>query len=473
MHVLFATAELAPVAVVGGLAFASAGLVSELRRQGLEVEVALPDYGGVPLEDQELVDLAVPGWAGPARARRGTHAQAGRLALVDVPGIARPHPYLRADGQGWPDNDRRFLAFSRAVAALVVELAPDLLHLNDWHTSAALAALQDPPPSVLSIHNLAYQGACGPEWLGRLGPRSGAYARDGGCNPLAGGIALAEAIVAVSPTYADEIQRPESGCGLDRLLRERSDVLFGIRNGIDTTVWDPATDPHLDQHYDAGRLEAKRRLRTALRAELGLPDGPAPLVVMVTRLTHQKGIDLVLPLVPDLERLPAQLAVLGAGEAGLARDLAEAAATRPETVSFVEGYREGLGHRLFGGGDLLLMPSRFEPCGLTQMQAMRYGTIPVVTDVGGLRDTVLDADALRRAGTGFVAKTVETSAVLAALQRAVRGWSSIRRRRAVQRRGMSSDWSWREPATRHVEMYQAVRLRHGRAQGARRRARRG
>jgi starch synthase len=422
------------------------------------VEVVLPDYGGVPLESESLVDLGVPGWAGPARARRGTHPQAGQVTLVDAPELARPHPYLQPDGHAWPDNERRFLAFSRAVAALVVELSPDVLHLNDWHTSAVLAALRDPPPSVLSIHNLAYQGTCEGEWLERLGPRSGAFAWNGDCNPLAGAIALADAIVAVSPTYAAEIQRPESGCGLDRLLRERSDALVGIRNGIDTAVWDPATDPHLGEHYDAGRLETKQRLRAALRAELGLPDGRAPLVIMVTRLTHQKGIDLVPPLVPDLERLPAQLAVLGAGEVDLARGLAEAAADRPETMVFVEGYDEGLGHRLFGAGDLLLMPSRFEPCGLTQMQAMRYGTIPVVTDVGGLHDTVRDADAVRRAGTGFVADAAEASAVRAALERAVRGWASIRRRRALQRRGMSADWSWREPAARHVELYRRVGL---------------
>ena len=245
MRVLFATAELAPVAAVGGLASAAAGLVHELRDQGVEVLVALPDYGDAQLASDESFDLAVPAWAAPATVRVGHHPIAGELHLVSVPGMARPHPYLQPDGSGWPDNEPRFLAFSAAVAALWRAVGADVLHLNDWHTAAVLGAFDVGPPSVVSIHNLAYQGVAGGAWLGVLGPRAGAYEWFGGCNPLKGGLMLADAIVAVSPSYAREILEPANGFGLDGVLRERAGALHGIRNGIDARVWNPATDPEL------------------------------------------------------------------------------------------------------------------------------------------------------------------------------------------------------------------------------------
>jgi len=455
MRILFATAELAPVAVVGGLASASAGLVAELRRQGMDVDVVMPDYGGTALDDETEQSLDVPDWAGPARVRRGVHATAGPLSLVELPGLARPHPYLQPDGTGWPDNDHRFLAFAQAVAALCRLERPDVLHLNDWHTAAALAALETAPPTVLSIHNLAYQGTCDPAWLFRLGSRAALYARPEGCNPLAGGIALADAVVAVSPTYAREIVEPEHGFGLDGLLTERRDVLVGIRNGIDIDLWNPATDAHLPVAFGPGDLGMRASIRAAVHEELELPDDGRSLAVMVTRLTWQKGVDLVLPLVPYLDGLRLQLAVLGAGETWLADELRQAAAGRPEAVAFVEGYHEGLGRRLLAGADLFLMPSRFEPCGLTQMQAMRYGAIPVVTPVGGLCDTVVDADA-HRGGTGFVARAADSLSVLDALHRALRGIERKGPRQKLQRRGMKADWSWREPAARHVELYRSL-----------------
>jgi starch synthase len=452
MRVLFAAAELTPVAAVGGLAQAAAGIVHELRRQGVEVDVVLPDYGDAELSGEEVRPLDVPGWAAPARARRGVHADAGRLHLVSVPGMARPHPYLQADGTGWSDNDARFFAFSAAVAALREVLAPDVLHLNDWHT-AAVAALDPTPPTVLSIHNLAYQGAADASWLERLGP---APAWDGACNPLAGGIRLADRIVVVSPTYREEILRPELGCGLDGLLRTRTEVLHGIRNGIDTDVWNPLRDPFLPVPFGPDDLGPKRAARDVLRARLGLPVRKGPLVVSVTRLTPQKGIDLLLPILSRLEELPVQLAILGTGDAALAAELRAAAAARPATLAFVDAYDEALAHLLFAGGDLLVMPSRFEPCGLTQMQAMRYGTLPVVTDVGGLHDTVVDLEAHPSTGTGWKASSAGTEALLEALTRAARGWREQHARVAAQRRAMTADWSWREPAARHVELYRSL-----------------
>lgn len=456
MHVLFATAELTPLATVGGLAAAAAGLVAELRAQGVTVTVALPDYGDVLLEAERPLELDVPAWAAPASARIGQHPVVGEVHLLDVPGIARPHPYLAGDGNGWIDNDARFLAFSQAVAALWRVAGADVLHLNDWHSAAALAALEPGPASVLSIHNLAYQGATGGSWLERLGPRWWAFEWHGGCNPLSGGIALADAVVAVSPTYAREILQPPLGCGLDEPLRWRDDALVGIRNGIDTRVWDPATDIALAERFDAGDLSGKVLSRVALLDELGLPQGPQPLVVLVTRLVEQKGTDLLPDLVPYLAGIGARLAILGSGDVATAAALREAARSHPDRLAFVEGYDDGLSHRLFGGGDLLLMPSRFEPCGLSQMQAMRYGTLPVATDIGGLHDTIVDADRDPAAGTGWLAHEASVTAVVDALHRAVRGWGDTRLRAAMQRRGMTVDWSWREPALVHRALYERV-----------------
>ena len=455
MRVVFATAELSPVATVGGLAAAAAGLVAELRRLGVEVDLVMPDYGDITLVDETTMRLDVPGWVGAARVRAGRHPVAGRLHLVAVPGMARSHPYLQADGQGWPDNDRRFFRFARAVAALVEHDPPDVLHLNDWHTGAVLAALDDPPPNVLSIHNLAYQGTTDASWLELIGPRASHYEWWGGTNPLSGAIALADRIVAVSPHHATEIVTPEGGFGLDEALRQRADDLVGILNGIDTGVWDPAADPLIAAPFTASSLEARSTNRAALRERVGFPDDGVVLGVVVTRLTHQKGIDLLVPLIPLLAQIPMRLAILGSGDAGLAAHLHALAADHSDSLAFVEGYDETLSHQMFAGGDLYLMPSRFEPCGLTQMQAMRYGAIPVVTAVGGLVDTVADAD-LHRGGTGFVAGRTSSEDLLAALFRAERRMRDKRRRVAIQKRIMAIDWSWSEPAREYVALYRAL-----------------
>ena len=459
MRVLYATAELHPVVTVGGLAAAAAGLTAELRRQGVEVEVALPYYGGIALDGEASVELEVPAWAAPAHARVGSHPAAGPLMLVSVPGITRPDPYVDEHGEGWPDNDRRFFAFAAAVAALARLRGPDVLHVNDWHAATALAAFESPPSSVLSIHNLAYQGQAARRWVKRLGPRGRAYRRSKTCNPLAGAIVLADATVVVSPTYREEVLQPEGGCGLDDLLRSRGQALVGIRNGIDTTLWDPAADPHLPLRFDATDLTGKDVCRAAALAHVGLPDGDGPLAVVVSRLTEQKGIDLLLPLVPELHALGLRLAVLGAGQAALTEELRAAAERHPLQLAFVEGYHEALAHLLIAGADLLLMPSRSEPCGLTQMQAMRYGTLPVVTDVGGLHDTVSDLDEAPARGTGWRSAAATSDAVADAVQRAVTGWRNADVRRAAQQRGMRADWSWREPASRHVALYRAVAAR--------------
>lgn len=456
LSVLFATAEFAPIARVGGLAAAAAGLVSALRADGLDVEVVLPDYSGTALTNEQPIDLDVPEWAAPAVARRGMLEGVGPITLIHVPGIERSHPYLQPDGTGWHDNDERFMRFSAAVAALCSYARPDVLHLNDWHTAATLGFLYPRPATVLTVHTLGYQGRCDPGWVFALPHFREAFVQHGDVNPLAGGLRLADAIIAVSPTYAHEITTAAGGFGLDDVLRDRGAALVGIRNGIDDVAWNPAIDPYLERTYDIDDVSGKAVEQVSIRAEFGLAATTGPLLVMVTRLVEQKGVDLVLDLVGDLESLDAQLIVLGDGDTVLVDALSAAAEQHPDRVVFRQGYDERLAHRLTAAGDLLLMPSRFEPCGLAQMQAMRYGTLPVVTDVGGLHDTVIDIDAHPEGGSGLVSSTVDVEGLRDAVRRGAAVVADDGRRTAAMRAGMTADWSWRKPAQEHVELYRRV-----------------
>jgi starch synthase len=455
MRLLVAAAELAPVARVGGLAEAVGGLVGELRSSGVAVDVALPDYGNVTLEEEEVIELSVPNWAGPAQVRSGAHPEAGRLSLIGTPLTARPHPYVDSSGETWPDNDVRFMAFSAGVAALADRSRPDVLHLNDWHTAAATAFLKRRVSTVLTIHTLGYQGVMGAEWLSRIPGEMEPFRWFGGVNPLAGGIQLADLVTTVSPNYAQEIRRADQGMGLDRLLRSRGDSLVGIRNGIDVAEWNPAGDGLIAANYEANDLSGREICRAALVDEVGWEDPKEPIIGVVSRLFHQKGIDILLEASEFLAELPGRLIVLGSGEQDLAAALADAASARPERIWFYDGYDVSLAHRIFAGADLFAMPSRFEPCGLAQMQAMAYGAIPIVTPVGGLVDTVRDADE-HKDGTGIVARGLTSADLIDALHRGIRALRPARRRRAIQRRGMTSDWSWKTPAAHYLSLYEGL-----------------
>lgn len=457
MKVLFATAELTPLARVGGLAEAAAGLVRALRADGTEVHVVIPDYGDVELEGQETTTVDVAPWIGPVTLRSGRHATAGDITLVGTPVTSRPHPYVDARGEGWPDNDERFFGFSAVVAWLAGRTRPDVVHLNDWHTAAATAFLKAPrPPVVLTIHTLGYQGVTTDRWLDRLGPEADRFRWFGGTNPMAGAISLADRVIAVSPNYAAEILTEAHGMGLHEHLLALGDRLVGIRNGIDVATWNPATDPHLAEKFSSDEREGRQACQAALRREAGWSDVEVPIIAVVSRLVEQKGIDLLLDAARFLPTMPARLAVLGAGEEDLAAGLTRLADDQPGRVWFHDGYDEPLAHRLFAGSDLFAMPSRFEPCGLAQMQAMAYGSLPVVTDVGGLHDTVIDGDRDRSHGTGFVATAPDAPSLVDALHRGLRAVRHSGRRTALQTRAMSHDWSWRGPAQRHIEVYRDV-----------------
>lgn len=456
MRVLFATAELAPIVKVGGLGEASCGLVRALRAAGHEVDVVIPDYG--PSESERCSGtshhVAVPAWAAPASVRSFEVDGFGPVHAVSVPGMARHHPYVHAGtGQGWADNDRRFFAFSAAVASLVALWAPEVVHVNDWHTAAALAFLDEEQPTVFTIHNLAHQGWAHQGWLEVFGERATAFHHDGDCNPMAGAIRLADRVVAVSPNYALEIQRPEHGEGLDPLLAARSATVVGIRNGIDTGRWNPATDVLLPANYSAKELHGREVCNKELRRLTGFDVDDQPVIGVVARLVEQKGIDVAVGCAPLLGAMPARLVLVGDGDPAL-RALAEQAAEQFADRFYVAPYSDALAHLVVAGSDVMLVPSRFEPCGLTQMESMSYGTVPVVTGVGGLRDTVVDADAHPSRGNGFVADVVDPMHLVDALHRALRASRNKRRWQAIQRRGMTADWSWDLPAADHLSLYE-------------------
>ncbi|MDH3295674.1 MAG: glycogen synthase [Acidimicrobiia bacterium] len=463
LTVLFATAEFGPWVKVGGLGEASTGLVSSLQAMGAEVVVVLPDYGGIELADETRFSLPnLPWWCPEIRARRGRVGDDLDVVLLAFPNSRRPHPYVNpATGTAWPDASDFFFTFSAGVAALAALEGSDLVHLNDWHTATALAHLPNESATVLTVHNLAYQGVDGVRWLRLCGDRSSPFVHNGDFNPLAGGIRLADRVVLVSESYRKEAVQETGGFGLHQLLADRGTDLSGIRNGIDLGLWNPADDPHLPVNYRHDDLSGKEICRKELLRLAGLEAGRGPVIGMVARLVEQKGVDLALDIVPFLRSVSARMVLIGSGCPSLAAQAVAVAERYPDHfVAWCE-YDDDLAHLVVAGSDLLLMPSRFEPCGLTQLQAMTCGTIPVVTAVGGLCDTVIDTDSNPRRGTGFVARKPDALAILDALHRACRGWGNPRRRAAVQRRGMTADWSWSKPARRYLKLYRSLAAETG------------
>jgi len=446
MRILFVTPEYAPFAKAGGLGDVSAALPAALRAQGTDVWVLLPGYPGVLKETADGREIA--------RFSELGHdcrlLQKNFLLVVDCPALYRREgdPYQDPGGQDWPDNALRFGFLCKIAARLAPQY--DVVHCNDWPT-ALTPALTD-APSLLTIHNLAFQGNFSREWVARLGLPEALFTMDqaefhGQLSFLKAGLTQARALTTVSPTYAREIQSAEFGCGLDGLLRHRNGALSGVLNGIDVETWDPATDALLAQRYDASSLEKKAANKAALRRRLNLEASDEPLIGFVGRLTQQKGADLIAAAMPELAALPAQLAMLGRGERAIEGALTAAAARHPGRVALAVGFDEELAHLIEAGADVFLMPSRFEPCGLNQMYSQRYGTPPVARATGGLADTVIDGE------TGFLFERAEASALVAAVRRALAAWREPARWREIQRAGMRRDFSWAAAARRYADLY--------------------
>ena len=476
MKVLFATSEIAPWVKTGGLGDVAGALPAALRALGHDVRVLVPAYPALLQAFPGAEEIARPHWLGgllPTPGLRQATAPDGTpLLLLDYrPYYERPgNPYLGPEGRDWLDNHLRFGLLSRVAAWLGSEASsldwvPEVIHCNDWQTALAPAYLaygaERPARSLVTVHNLAFQGLFDHAALFELGLPDAAWSMHGvefygHLSFLKAGLQHADAINTVSPTYAREIQTDAEGMGMAGLLRHRAANLSGILNGIDTRDWDPAHDRHLVKHYGPRRLEDKAANKAALQAEMGLEvHADRPLLAVVSRLTEQKGLDLLLDVAARALDLPAQIAVLGSGSHALEHGWSDFARRHPGRCAVRIGFDEGFAHRIEAGADIFVMPSRFEPCGLNQMYSLRYGTPPVVRATGGLADTVVDAADEKR-GNGFVFGPANATALFAALKRAAAAWHDPALWRRLQKHGMGRDSSWAEAAGHYAALYEKI-----------------
>jgi starch synthase len=478
LRCLHVAAEIYPLLKTGGLADVSAALPPALQARGLDVRMLLP---GLPpildgvVEQRLVCELGNAFGAGRVSLRRGTLRDSGLLAyVIDAPFLYdRPgNPYQAPDGSGWSDNHLRFgllgwIAAQIAAGGLDRDWRPQLVHAHDWHAALAPVHLAMRPgpraATVFTIHNLAYQGLFDATCFGAIGlPEAmfapGALEFHGRVSFMKGALVYADRITTVSPTYAREICEAEQGCGLDGVIRQRGTALSGILNGVDYAIWDPAHDPLTAAPYQSADLAGKAACKAALQGEFGLAAQPsAPLFGVVSRLTEQKGLDLVLGGLQALVQAGAQLVVLGSGEPWLEQAFSQAAQSHPEQVAVHLGYDEALAHRIMAGADLIVVPSRFEPCGLTQLYGLRYGALPLVRSAGGLADTVRDARGDNdQEATGFVFRQVAVAAYVEALERACSAYRSRPRWSALQANAMAARFSWDEAAARYEDLYREL-----------------
>lgn len=476
LQILFVVSEAAPLAKTGGLADVAGALPKALAALGLRTRILMPAYPGLTaaLDKPELL------WSGAllgVEARiLGGKAKGLDLLLLDAPSLfdRQGGLYGGPDGRDWPDNALRFGALSKAGAevgfgALADGWRPDVVHAHDWQAALTLAYLdydgRPRPATAISLHNVAFQGVFDRELLGPLQlPQSRFTPEDleyyGRLSFLKAGIVHADAVMTVSSAYARELTTPEFGMGLEGLIRSRESDLFGILNGVDLEDWNPEADPRLPEAYSARKLKGKAASTKALCAELGLePKTGGPLFVMVSRLTWQKGLDLLLGAMPRLLDRGGRLALLGSGESEMERAFRDLAERHPGRVAARIGYDEDLSHRLFGGGEAVLAPSRFEPCGLTQLYGLRYGALPVVARTGGLSDTVIDAnDAGLRAGvaTGFLHAPNSAEALALAIGRACDLYAQPELWTQTVKRAMGHPVGWSESAALYAAHYRRL-----------------
>jgi starch synthase len=474
MKVLGVASEVFPLVKTGGLADVAGALPVALAKAGVATRTLLPGYPQVlsKLASAEPVHVFPDLFGGSARLLAANHAGLD-LLIIDAPHLYdRPgNIYVDADGFDWPDNAQRFAALSWVGAWIgkghFAGFQPDVVHAHDWQAGLTPAYLKfwDGPGarSVITIHNIAFQGHFGLEVFSSLDLPPAAFSFDGveyfgGVGYLKGGLALADAITTVSPTYAQEITTPAFGMGLDGLIRHRASVLSGIVNGIDTDVWNPQTDSLLPGTFSATSLEGRAACRAALEARLGLT-GDGIILTVISRLTWQKGLDVLADCLDEVVAMGARIAVLGSGERAIEDRFVIARERHPGRVGVQLGYDEALAHLIQAGGDAILVPSRFEPCGLTQLCALRYGSVPVVSRVGGLNDTIVDAnDAALAAGvaTGIQFGAVDRDALLQAVRRTMLLYSDADTWTRMQTNGLKADVSWSRSAQRYAQLYSSL-----------------
>ena len=477
MKILLVASEVTPFAKTGGLADVAGSLPRALRQFGHDVRIILPCYQTVEerftlRKGRKSVEVAIGGVKYKGMLRQTS------LDGVPVYFIENRELFQRAGLYGtsagdYPDNAERFGFFCRAVLSMLrrLDFRPDILHLNDWQTGLIPVLLRnelkDDPfyagmGSLLTIHNLGYQGLFPAEKLTALGLPSALFTPEGleyygKLSFLKGGIVFADMLNTVSETYCREIQTPEFGLGFDGILHQRSKDLFGILNGLDPRIWDPALDSHLAKTFTASDIKGKGSNKKALQKELGLDqEATTPLVAMVTRLDPQKGLDLVEDAWEELMRRPLQFVLLGTGENGLMQRFATLRERFPGRVSITLDFDEALSRRIYAGSDMFLMPSRYEPCGLGQLIALRYGSVPVVRQTGGLADTIIDPAENIRLANGYTFAEATPQALMGALDRALEHFADRRSWLKLVKRGMNQDFSWTRSAQAYLEHYRQI-----------------
>ena len=473
LKVLFACSELTPLIKTGGLADVCGSLPHAMSKSGDDVRIVLPGYHSIlqKIPDPTFISLLELPLGTVTLCR--TELNDAQILLVNHETFSNRagNPYMSDSDRPWPDNAFRFALFSQAVCHIAqnltqLEWQPDIVHCHDWQTGLvpALLSLTDTRPATLfTIHNLAYQGNIMLDAYKQLELPETLYVKDGlefwgQASFLKGGLAYADRINTVSPTYAAEITGTAFGCGMEGLLQYRSHKLSGILNGIDTELWNPVTDRHIAKNYSADTLEHKIENKRALQRKLQLPiDDDTIIFGVISRLAVQKGIDLIVEAFEQLndsqdQLVQFQLIILGAGESELQNQLLKLAKSHPDRISVTIGFDEPLSHMIEAGSDVFLMPSRYEPCGLNQMYSHRYGTLPLVNCVGGLADTVVDAKD-KKNGNGFTIDTANTEQLLHGLTRIIEVFKDKDTWQRLQRRAMQTNYSWTESAAQYRSLY--------------------
>jgi len=476
LKIAFAAAEAAPFVKTGGLADVAGSLPKGLAAQGCEVVTIIPLYGSINRDELATTDLEF-------RVSVGNHSYMVTVFIGNFDEstpvyfihneelFARPNPYGDQNGD-YPDNDKRFIFFNLAVLELLrrLKFKADIIHVNDWHLGLVPVLLKNLPKkdflsgtrSVLSLHNLAYQGLFPAESFSLTGLPEKLFSADGvemhgRLTLLKSGILFADGLVAVSPTYAKEILAPELGFGLEKVLQKRKKNLIGILNGIDTDEWNPKTDIYLPYDYDSADLSGKSKCRGELLKLAGLKDKDGrPVVAIVSRLIEQKGFDLVVQAAEEMMKLDIYLAVLGTGQKKYEDFFKNLMTRHPDRVFVHIGYDNKLAHLMEAGSDMFLMPSLFEPCGLNQMFSMLYGTPPIVRATGGLKDSVEDWKPATKKGTGFVFAGRDSASLLSAVKRALKTFKSKKDWAKLVQNGMRRDFSWEASAKRYREFYKKI-----------------
>ncbi|ACI56617.1 starch synthase [Rhizobium leguminosarum] len=475
MKVLSVSSEVFPLIKTGGLADVSGALPIALKAFGVETKTLLPGYPAVMKVIRDpVVRLEFPDLLGEPAAVLEVQHEGLDLLILDAPAYYdRPGgPYVDPLGKDYPDNWRRFAALSLAASEIAAGLLPgwrpDLVHTHDWQAALTSVYMRYYPtpelPSVLTIHNIAFQGQFGPEIFPGLRLPAHAFATDsieyyGTVGYLKGGLQTAHAITTVSPTYADEILTPEFGMGLEGVIASHIDNLHGIVNGIDTDIWNPATDPVVHTHYGPTTLKNREENRRSIAEFFHLDNDDAPIFCVISRLTWQKGMDIVANIADEIVAMGGKLVVLGSGEAALEGALLASASRHPGRIGVSIGYNEPMSHLMQAGCDAIIIPSRFEPCGLTQLYGLRYGCVPIVARTGGLNDTVIDANhaaLAAKVATGIQFSPVTETGMLQAIRRAMHFYADRKLWTQLQKQGMKSDVSWEKSAERYAALYSSL-----------------